>query len=75
LKSSRNGRSAVPEGGGWRAKISAAALKISSNFFERTPPKSVVFKSIEVRIKFYRIVKKFKRKIFLTPTVIRVIIY
>jgi len=31
----RNGRSA---GGSWPAKISAAALKISPNFFERTPP-------------------------------------
>jgi hypothetical protein len=34
----RNVRSAVPEGGSWRAKISAAALKISSYFFQGTPP-------------------------------------
>jgi hypothetical protein len=31
----RNGRSA---GGGWRANFSAAARKIGSYFFQRTPP-------------------------------------
>ncbi|PIQ75743.1 hypothetical protein COV83_06055 [Candidatus Peregrinibacteria bacterium CG11_big_fil_rev_8_21_14_0_20_49_14] len=34
----RNGRSVVPEGGGWRANISAAARKVRSYFFQRTPP-------------------------------------
>jgi hypothetical protein len=30
----------VPDSGGWRAKISAAALKVSLNFFERTPSRN-----------------------------------
>tara|TARA_B100000315_G_scaffold216595_1_gene216567 strand:- start:1603 stop:1794 length:192 start_codon:yes stop_codon:yes gene_type:complete len=38
----RNGRSAAPEvgqaGSGWRANFSAAACKIGSYFFQRTPP-------------------------------------
>ena len=49
--------------------------EICSNYFERTPPKINIFKLIEVRVKFYRMVRKFNRKIFLTLMVIKVIIY
>jgi len=36
--------------------------EISSNFFERTPPKINIFRLIEVRVKFFRMVRKFNRK-------------
>ena len=57
------------------SKSSRQVVPVSWVQIPPSPPKSIVFKLIEVRIKFSGIVRKFNRKIFLTLTVIRVIIY